>query len=282
MLAVITFVIAVYFIIFRRRISTSWIRRSFVLYSVIFTITAIVISGMYIKEHKNFIIASITHVLPKSFIDSAIAKTSNQEQPIDEKESVQLKAPQISQLPELPRGCEVTSLAMLLAYHNIQADKMKLAQQIKIDPTPYQKTKEGIYFGHPNNGFVGDMYSFATPGLGVYHQPITELASIYAGNRVFNFTGQDFDEIIHQLNQDRPVLVIINATFKKLPKEQFITWQTPDGPIEVTMREHAVLVTGYDDKYIYFNDPLEQNNKAPRTEFKAAWKQMGKQAITIL
>ncbi|MEN1970304.1 C39 family peptidase [Lentibacillus sp. N15] len=280
-LTIVSCMLAIYFIVCKSKISKRWIRQSFMLYGVIFAGTALLIGGIYIKENKPNLIASAMNLFPKTMIEPAAAKTSQVEESKKIKQSVHLKAPQINQLPELPRGCEVTSLSMLLNYHDIKVDKMKLADQIQMDPTPYKKTDKGIYFGDPNDGFVGDMYSFTAPGLGVYHQPISELAGVYAGERVLDFTGQDFDEIIQQLNQERPVLVIINATYKKLSKQQFMTWQTPNGPVKVTMREHSVLVTGYDQDFIYFNDPLDRRTKAPIDDFKAAWEQMGKQAITI-
>lgn len=59
------------------------------------------------------------------------------------------------------------------------------------------------------------------------------------------------------------------------------TWHTEDGPIEITYRQHSVLVTGYDQEYVYFNDPLNYYHKADIKHFEEAWVQMGKQAITI-
>lgn len=198
------------------------------------------------------------------------------------KESMVLSVPQIMQYPELPRGCEVTSLAMLLRYHDIEVDKMTLAAQVRKDPTPYRQTEDGISFGNPNIGFVGDMYNLSNPGFGVYHKPLTDLAQTYVGNDATDLTGFPFVSILSHINKGQPVLVIINTTFKPLPKHEFQTWKTPTGKIDITMKEHAVVITGYDNNYIYFNDPLRgKNKKAPLAEFQQAWVQMGKQAITI-
>lgn len=193
-----------------------------------------------------------------------------------------LTAPLVSQLPELPRGCEVTSLAMLLNYAGVEADKMTLAKQVKKDPTPYRKVDGKVYFGNPNVGFVGDMYDKSKPGYGVYQKPIDTLTRQYLGNRVVNLTGRPFTSVTNQLDKKKPVWVIANTWFTKLPSSQFQTFYTEQGPVKITYREHSVLVTGYDSQYIYFNDPLtnEKNRKINRTNFVAAWEQMGKQAIS--
>ncbi|SDK09147.1 C39 family peptidase [Sediminibacillus albus] len=197
--------------------------------------------------------------------------------------SVVLEAPIIQQYPQLPRGCEVTSLAMLLQFHGIDASKMKLADEIAKDDTPYKQTEDGVFFGNPAKGFVGDMYSLSNPGYGVYHQPIAELAETYAGDKVHDFSGGSFYEIFKHINNNHPVWVITNTAFKKLPKSSFQTWKTPQGPIDITMKEHSVLVTGYDETFIYFNDPLvNKQRKAPIDDFEEAWVQMGKQAITVI
>ena len=45
-----------------------------------------------------------------------------------------LKVPLIMQEPELMRGCEVTSLAMILQYNHINVDKMELSKNINHVP----------------------------------------------------------------------------------------------------------------------------------------------------
>ncbi|WP_257350897.1 C39 family peptidase [Pseudalkalibacillus decolorationis] len=201
---------------------------------------------------------------------------------LKENDGVLLDVPLISQQPELARGCEVTSLAMMLQYAGVNVDKMTLAEQVKKDPTPYSEKDGNVYFGNPNTGFVGNMYTFSEEGYGVYHGPIAQLAEQYLPNRVVDFTGSSFETIYQYLDEGKPVWVINNTWFDIVPSEYWQTWQTPAGPIEVTMKEHSVLVTGYDDEYIYFNDPLAnmKNRKISKEKFKRGWEQMGSQAIT--
>ncbi|GLB58588.1 C39 family peptidase [Cytobacillus sp. NCCP-133] len=200
------------------------------------------------------------------------------------KEETLIDAPVINQFPELPRGCEVTSLSMLLQHAGIQADKLTLAKEIKKNPETYKIENGKIHFGHPNDGFVGDMYSFDNPGLGVYHKPVKELAENYMPGSILDLTGSDFKDIKTHLSDGRPIWVITNTAYKKLSDEFFQTWHTPKGEIEITYKEHSVLVTGYDQEFMYFNDPLtgEKNKAASIQDFEEAWVQMERQAFTYL
>lgn len=200
-------------------------------------------------------------------------------------ENIHLNVPYLSQLPELDRGCEVTSLAMLLNYNGYDTNKLELAERVKKDNTPYCVTEEGtIRYGNPYDGFVGDIYNINKNGYGVYHGPISELAAQYAGEKVIDITGADFTDLLYLLEKGNPVWTIVNGSFKALPEEAFEIWKTPTGIVKITKRLHSVVVTGYDKGYIYINDPLynRSNRKVDIKEFKEAWEQMGNQAIIIL
>jgi uncharacterized protein YvpB len=190
--------------------------------------------------------------------------------------------PLIQQMPELNRGCEVTSLSMLLQHAGIDVGKMELAKKIKKDPTPY-KNKNGVYYyGNPNKGFVGDIYTFDKMGYGVYHGPVTELAEEYLPGKIEDMSGGSFEKVLSKVKKGKPVWIIINSKFKALSESEFKTWNTPDGQVKITWKEHSVVITGFDKTHIYFNDPLstEKNRKMPINHFKDAWEQMGSQAIT--
>ncbi|WML58713.1 C39 family peptidase [Neobacillus sp. PS2-9] len=189
---------------------------------------------------------------------------------------VYIAVPTIAQKPELPRGCEVTALAMMLQHAGRDVSKLELAKQLT--KVPFEN---GGLKGNPNDGFVGDMYSFNQPGLGVYNRPIEQLANQYLPNRIINLSGKGFDEVITHLDEKKPVWVIQNAKYDVLSEGEWQSWETSEGPINVTYQEHSVLVIGYDKNQVYFNDPLTgQTEKAPKEGFIAGWEQMGSQAIT--
>ncbi|MED1408747.1 MULTISPECIES: C39 family peptidase [Bacillus] len=187
--------------------------------------------------------------------------------------------PFIKQLPELPRGCEVTSLAMLLQHKGVQVDKMQLASEIH--RVPFEQ--DGLR-GNPYEGFVGNIYTKSEQGYGVYHQPIFKLAEKYVPEKVINLTGREVQDLYKVISSGSPVWVIANTTFKPLSEDSFETWNTSSGEVKITYYEHSVIVIGYDQNFVYMNDPLANNPRkaVPRAEFEKSWEQMGKQAITIL
>ena len=199
--------------------------------------------------------------------------------------NIRLQLPHLLQKPELDRGCEVTSLAMILQYYGYNVNKVELAERVKKDTTPYSVNEQGyIYYGNPYEGFVGDIYNIEKNGYGVYHGPIVELAKEYVGDKVIDLTGANFESILQMLDEGMPVWVVTNGAFKLLNEEEFQLWHTPTGIVKITKRMHAVVITGYDSQYIYINDPLYPlpNRKVNRADFKASWEQMGNQAVTIL
>lgn len=190
-----------------------------------------------------------------------------------------IDTPFVKQMPELPRGCEVTSLAMMLQQAGVDVDKMELAKKVKKVPF----STNGLR-GNPHDGFVGNMYTFNKPGLGVYHRPIAELANEYLPNRILDLTGSNVETIYEMIDSGSPVWVISNSWFSHLPKNQFKTWNTSSGKIDITYRLHSVVVTGYDENTVYINDPLHSSKNRPvnRSNFEKGWVQMGSQAISYI
>jgi len=189
--------------------------------------------------------------------------------------------PMIYQLPYLARGCEVVSLAMLLNFVGVDVDKFTLAREVRHNPVPAGIVNGRIYMGNPNDGFIGNMYTFDYFGYGVYHRPILELLSSYFPNSAINLTGANFEDMLHFVARDIPVWIVTNTRFHYLPPYQFITAYTPEGPIQITWRMHAVVITGYNDTTVFFNDPLGNASSASRYHFTRAWQQMGSQAVTL-
>lgn len=215
------------------------------------------------------------HSVTKNSIDKEILKDFLN---TEEKKLIE-GVPHISQLPELQRGCEVTSLTMLLQYEGIAVDKMTLAKQIHKIPF-----RDANYVrSNPYDGFVGDIYTFSKSGYGVYHGPVANLAENYLPGKIKDVTGKPIDAIYELLDNNSPVWVITNSTFAPLPESEFTTWKTNTGNVRITYREHSVVIVGYDEQSIYMNDPLADTGykAVPRKPFEDAWVQMGSQAIGI-
>ncbi len=193
-----------------------------------------------------------------------------------------IKLQNILQYPELPRGCEVTSLAMLLNAAGIKVDKMELASKVRKDTSFRDEIDGEMFWGSPYYGFVGDMYNSSSDGYGVYNQPIYDLAYEYMPNNVVNISGCEFSFVESFISKGYPVWVIITGEYALLPDSSFQKYMTSYGEINITQREHSVLVTGYDSNYVYINDPLEKKIKVPRSDFIDSFNQMGNQAISYV
>ena len=204
----------------------------------------------------------------------------------EKKNNSHIEVVKIKQFPELPRGCSIVSLAMLLNHAGItDVDKMRLNEEIYKQDIKYELSQSEIFFADPYYGFVGEVSTFEEAGLGVYFPAVYELASKYLGERSLNLSGTDMEDLFYFLDNDYPIWTMVNAKYVSLGDEDYITWKIKkDGgrEVEITKWMHSVLITGYDDKYIYINDPLQKQEKIEKEDFIEAYNQMGKQALSYI
>ncbi len=201
-----------------------------------------------------------------------------------------MRVPAQSQFPQLPNGCEVTSLSMLLDAIGHPVSKMTLAQEMPKDPTPVQLVEttdaqgqavhKVVYWGNPNVGFVGSVYK-AGEGYGIYNGPMMRLLNQVVPGQGQNLTHESFNRILAHVAQGVPVEVWTTLTFK--PTADWITWNSPEGSVQATPLEHAVIIVGYNRQDLFINNPWtgQAAEKVAKAPFIAAWKQLGEQAITV-
>ena len=215
------------------------------------------------------IIGSI-YLFNKNKIDDEVDwMTMKQEQKLD--------VPLENQMPDLPNGCEVTSLSMLMNYYGIKVNKNELAENIQhVDFF----TDGGKYRGNPNQGFVGHM-SIANAGWCVYNGPLYNVAGKYT-THIENITGSDFLSLLKLVSTGHPVLIITTTTFNRVNDMQ--TWDTNTGKVNVTPSSHACVITGYSKpkKVVYVNNPYGYRNQPVNWKnLQASYNQQGRQALYI-
>lgn len=193
------------------------------------------------------------------------------------KQEQKLNVPLENQMPDLPNGCEVTSLSMLMNYYGIKVSKNELAETIQhVDSF----TDGGKYRGNPHQGFVGHM-TIANAGWCVYNEPLYNVARKYTSH-IENITGSDFLSLLKLVSTGHPVMIITTTTFNKVNNMQ--TWDTNTGKVNVTPSSHACVITGYSKpkKVVYVNNPHGYKNQPVNWKnLQASYNQQGRQALYI-
>lgn len=193
------------------------------------------------------------------------------------KQEQKLNVPLENQMPDLPNGCEVTSLSMLMNYYGIKVSKNELAETIQhVDSF----TDGGKYRGNPHQGFVGHM-TIANAGWCVYNEPLYNVARKYTSH-IENITGSDFLSLLKLVSIGHPVLIITTTTFNRVNDMQ--TWDTNTGKVNVTPSSHACVITGYSKpkKVVYVNNPYGYKNQPVNWKnLQASYNQQGRQALYI-
>lgn len=152
--------------------------------------------------------------------------------------------PLIAQRPELPNGCEITAVTMMIQSAGQPVDKMTLARQMPRS-------------SDPNQGYVGQPWD--RTGRTIFPPALLPLVQQYLGSSI-DMTGTGFAGLARQLKRGHVV----------------VTWNTLHG-----FPYHALAVTGYDRRYVYYNDCwTNQRTRMAKAQFLANWSGQNQRAIS--
>ncbi len=195
--------------------------------------------------------------------------------------SVNIEVAPLCQYPLLPTGCESVSAVMVLNFYGDLVDMETFASQWLPKNSDFYTYKGEDFGPDPSKAFAGD--PFTTYGYGCYAPVIAQ--SINDNSNVcdaYTVIGKGFDFLLSEyIDNGMPVLVW--ATMDMAPVKKGDKWITPEGEHFVwTSGEHCLVLTGYDEDYCYFNDPMSgELTKYKRTLSEKRYNEMGKQAVVI-
>ncbi len=195
-----------------------------------------------------------------------------------------IDVPMILQNPELPTGCEATSLTMLLNHSGFSVSKSTIAELMP---------KYGIYYR--NRVMYGpDYYTtfpgnpFNSSGYGCYTPCMVTTADSYFNSigrsdvRLKEITGTDFYDLYDYIDIGKPVMIW--ATMYMIAPRDTDTWTTPEGSrLTWHGNEHCLVLTGYDKNQgiVYINDPLVGKTTYNAETVRTRFEQMGKFCAVI-
>lgn len=196
-----------------------------------------------------------------------------------------LQVPAILQLPELPNGCEATSLAMVLQYYGYSATKEDIA--FTYMPRQDFETIDGVLYGSdPEKAYPGnptEVGYYCYPGVAA-RASNRYLSTQYApGQRAAVLNGLSAATIMQYISQNQPLLLWVTIDGQELYPADNFSWVIAATGEEYApyTNMHVVVVCGYDEENFILRDPLGEMQTMPHASLMSTYQAAGGHALVI-
>ena len=191
----------------------------------------------------------------------------------------------IEQYPELPTGCEITAMTMVLNYYGYQVNKVTMA----LDYMPkvqaeFYRSEDGRLMGPDlENFFVGDPTEETGYICGTG-------AIVTAANAYLTDVGSDMtavamknaqpEELYDLIDQGTPV--VIWCTINMEDRAETDGWYREDGTyMEWSTNDHGAVLIGYDEDTVTVADPIYSRITVSRVQFEKIFAERGGQCVIL-
>ena len=150
-----------------------------------------------------------------------------------------------------------------------EIEKIEEQKTVWVGANPFK-----YFVGHPSKGL-------STGSYGCFAAPIATALNA-SGVPCSNISGCAVDTLYEYIRKGKPVVIWCKKNAGDLGIG--VTWEYPDGSGSYTelIGEHCAVLIGYDENYVYLNDPSAgQGVKQPKWKFESNWYKLYSQAVVI-
>lgn len=195
--------------------------------------------------------------------------------------------PIIYQMPELPTGCEITALTMVLHYYGFSVDKTEMAA-VYLPTLPSEGNyygANGMLYGNAlNQYFLGDPateYGITCGTAAIITAADSYLADCGSLMTAEDGTGSSPEELYELVSEDIPVVVWCTIDMHDRVVEG--GWYTESGTyVDWGMYDHGAVLIGYDSETVTIADPLAGEAEYDREQFEKVYEERGSQCVVLV
>ncbi|AST93859.1 C39 family peptidase [Sutcliffiella cohnii] len=223
-------------------------------------------------------------------VNNAFAATPVVSVPLDEEEKAELKngvsipVETILQNPELPNGCEITSLTAVLQFCGYSISKTEMADDY-LTKVPFFWKDGKLIGGNPYEAYAGDprrkdgFFSYAPP---IVDAARTYIADVGGKETVKDLSGSTPGEIMEYLQQGNPVVIWV--TLDLSPPKVTYSWhfESTEEKFQAPVNLHAVVLNGYENGMVHVMDPLKGQVTHDAIDFFNSYIELGSHALVVI
>ncbi len=197
--------------------------------------------------------------------------------------NIDIQVDTLLQHPELPNGCEITSLTAVLNYYGYDISKTDMSDQY-LPKEPFEQRENKLFGANPYKAYSGNPRDKS--GFFVYAPPVVEATTQYfeavgSEDVPVDISGSKKEEIIEYLNNGTPVVMWVTLDLSK-PKVNY-SWYLNDTSelFQAPTNLHSVVLRGYDGNNVIAMNPIDGQVTYNADIFFESYYELGNHAIII-
>jgi uncharacterized protein YvpB len=189
----------------------------------------------------------------------------------------------VLQHPELPNGCEITSLTSILNYYGYPVTKTEMSDTY-LPKQPFRRVGDKLYGANPFEAYAGEPRN--VEGYFSYAPPIVEAANRYfhaigEAAHSIDISGSSRQEIMGLLDKAIPVVIWVTSDLSQPRLTESWYFHDSKEHFLAPSNLHAVVLNGYSGNLVHVMDPLKGPMRHAANAFFHSYEALGSQAVIV-